>query len=615
MPDKVNYSLVENESGNIAVQSTVASFGLNHVTEKDIIEFYSAFSQYAAFDSGLLPVEGSGMLSIRQAGEFSQFAYQHQPGLYHVNWAAHEGGTASAYYVAQPYRIIICDIHNGNLLGARMFYSPYPITTPSQPLYHVNLPNINCKGYRKNGVGWICLYQNEDWSNLPYNERVVRFIERCSGVETYNDANMSETDGTRFYRENKKPEYLWNPVLWQEKSSQEGYLWTLDESLWIPVLVQDMDTQDKHYSNGQPLTFADALVGDYRAHYYDETSTKPINAVIRPDKNLSDKTIMSYFIKSYTAAAQKSLLNNTFASSQTAKSQIGSSIFKGSSLLNSPEDHTAQNDDEDTFCCDCCNEEYSSEPMSDHYSNAICEGCFNDYYVYIESTETHFHQDDDNLIFSNYDHTFYHSDYDTIYSCESCGEYHCASYQSSDVSSIYEHHNGNYYCKECFYDILKESDETYVHCSSCNNILFPNVFPESVSFPSVAIPIVTEDNSDDALEQAPFTQQYLCNNCSPKVNICPCGFSQSEPLVPVTYIADDSTQSISSFLKENNCSLTSACVKCTKIDIDNNGDLYNVFQPVFVNKVNEHFGFLDETNSSPQTHPFLTKKIDISDIF
>jgi len=172
----VNYSIVQSDEGAIAVQSTVQSFNLDHVTQKDITSFYTRFSQFSAWDTGLLPVDGSGILSIRTAGEYTQFAYQHKPGLYHVNWGKSEGAAAAAYYLAQPYRIIICDMKEGNLLGARMFYSPYPITSPSQPLYHVNLPNINCKGYRGNGVGWICLYQNEDWTQFPLNERIVRFI-------------------------------------------------------------------------------------------------------------------------------------------------------------------------------------------------------------------------------------------------------------------------------------------------------------------------------------------------------------------------------------------------------------------------------------------------------
>ena len=89
---------------------------------------------------------------------------------------------ARKYYVAQPYRIVVADLLNGNIYGARTYYSPMPITYPQAPLYHVNLPNINCKGYRGNSVGWICLYHNEDISAYPFNEKLVKILDRCSGT-------------------------------------------------------------------------------------------------------------------------------------------------------------------------------------------------------------------------------------------------------------------------------------------------------------------------------------------------------------------------------------------------------------------------------------------------
>lgn len=536
MTDKVNYSIVESDQGNLAVQSKIESFGLDHITQKDIVSFYGNFSQYAAWDTGLLPVEGSGILSIRTAGEYTQFAYQHKPGLYHVNWAAYEGGTATSYYVAQPYRIILCDMKEGNLLGARMFYSPYPITHPSQPLYHVNLPNINCKGYRKNAVGWICLYQNEDWSSLPLNERIVRFIERCSGVETYNDANMSETDGTRFYKEMNKPEFLWNPVSWQQKSIEEGFTWTLDETLWIPVLVQSMDQQDMHYHKGVPLTLADALVGDYRAYYYDDKETKPINAVIRPDKSLSDKEVMSYFAKSYTVSDTKTnhLLNNTFQASNDLKSSKGSSVFTGSTLIDSPESH--QNSD--YFTCSNCGDDYDSsevEKHNDYYDNDVCYHCFNETYVYIESADGYFHSEDSNIVYASnsYHDGYYHCDFDNILSCVSCSEVH-ASDKHSWPKGIYPvDEDGNLvdplephstYCYDCLTHMYWAKSYPAQQCFKCTASVYPDRLPQTVV--STFVTNACHDYTQDPPQSKKTVEQsYICIKCSHKkdFHICPCG--------------------------------------------------------------------------------------------
>lgn len=306
--DKVAYSFVK-ENNNVVFRSKVNSFNLDHVTDKDIRSFYLQFSQRSAFDTGLIPLDGTGLLCIRRAGEYTQVAYQHKPGSYYVNWGATERDPkAKKYLLAQPYRIVIIDFKSNNLLGARTFYSTIPVTHPDVQLYHVNLPNINCKGYRGNGVGWICLYLNEDWSHLPFNERLALAIERCSGIESYNDANMSETDGPRFYQmmyqEQEAFSYFWNPSDWEGKTIKEGHDWTLAAS-WIPIMVKGLDSQDRHWTGQEavPLTFKMALTGTYQAYYTDKMHLKPINALQRDTENLSTGVIMDYFVQSYNSSA------------------------------------------------------------------------------------------------------------------------------------------------------------------------------------------------------------------------------------------------------------------------------------------------------------------------
>jgi hypothetical protein len=528
MTDKVQYSIVNTEDGNISVQSTVKSFNLDHVTDKDIVSFYTNFSQYSAWDTGLLPVDGSGILSIRTAGSYTQFAYQHKPGLYHVNWSSTEGSLATAYYLAQPYRIIICDMVDGNLLGARTFYSPYPITSPSQPLYHVNLPNINCKGYRGNGVGWICLYQNEDWSDLPLNERIVRFIERCSGVETYNDGNMSETDGTRFYQQHDKPEYLTDPILWQQKSTDEGYEWTLDETLWIPVLVESMDSQSAHKQNGVPLTFADAIVGDYQAYYYDQQLTKPINAVIRPDKELNSKEVLSFFVKSYNGASKhnNSLLNDTFNNTLKVKDSKGSTEFSHSSLLNSLENHSDSNEEENAeMQCSCCGDFESEFAGTDYESKLlICSHCAENNYVYFEKLQSYVSDNSDNIFYDFKSDQWIHKEHDysvTCYNC--CSSYGTTSEKDEDISLVnsYLYGSPQYACVDCISSYIKQNDLNHIDCFACGTICIDA--EKDVNFPKVDI-VAPQYDFDE--EKMLYNNQRvtLCYGCSSKYLVCPCGY-------------------------------------------------------------------------------------------
>ena len=81
----VNYTFINNE-GNFVFRSNVNSFGLDHVTDKDVTSFYTNFSSSSYFDTGLLPVDGTCLLSIRKAGNHTQIAYQHAPGKYYINW-------------------------------------------------------------------------------------------------------------------------------------------------------------------------------------------------------------------------------------------------------------------------------------------------------------------------------------------------------------------------------------------------------------------------------------------------------------------------------------------------------------------------------------------------
>lgn len=549
MTDKVQYSIIKTEEGTVSVQSTVKSFSLDHVTSKDISSFYANFSQYAAWDTGLLPVDGSGILSIRTAGEYVQFAYQHKPGLYHVNWSKTEGSPATAYYLAQPYRIIICDMYQGNLLGARTFYSPYPITNPSQQLYHVNLPNINCLGYRGNGVGWICLYQNENWSHLPLNERIIRFIERCSGVETYNDGNMNETDGPRFYQSNGKPSYVYNPIDWQEKSSEEGYEWTLDPGLWIPVLVESMDSQGHHDPNGIPLTFADAIVGDYRAYYYDEKPTKPINSIIRPDKELDSKEIMSYFIKSYNGATQVNnpLLNDTFNTSINVKNKIGSAEFTNSPLLSASDDHEEDNDNYIT--CSYCEESYEDDGtfgVDAEANTPICGNCIHDYYVHIQNGKGYYLTESTDIVYDEKNQSYYHLDYDHVLSCEFCGSIFGTSSKSMKDkkavnNSIYLDKDENQFaCINCLEEVLNDNSEfkdlEKFNCFSCQRLCVDHE-DYSHNFPKIKVlnPVFNfESEKTDYI----INEHILCQNCADNSKICPCGFfrsSEDSELNPCTY--------------------------------------------------------------------------------
>lgn len=572
--DNFNYSLVKNDEGTFVVRSTVQSFNLDHVTDKDIVSFYRSFSETASFDTGLLPLNGTGVLAIRSAGFQTQIVTQHAAGLYYVNWGSYEGDrNARTYFVAQPYRIVIGDFEYGNLLGARMFYSPYPITSPNNILYHVNLPNINCKGYKGNGVGWICLYHKDDWSSLPFNEKVIRFIERCSGVETYNDQNMSETDGPRFYEQHSKPSYFTNPSLWQTKS-ESGYDWVLDPDLLIPVLVKDMDNQDRHYDGGQPLTLAMAMLGNYQAYYSDTNIPKIYNVISRSDMNL-DNNHISEFVKRSFAQAPVSYIHtekdNPYDFTVNQRQNKGSSVFVQPSISSDDEE------DENSWTCYDCEDSFSEDDSSYTvaHGNDVCETCFNEHYIYIASTEQHFHYDDSDLIYIDSENEYFHIVYDTVISCDACGTNFATSGKSSEsvhhvTKQLYPNRDCSaLYCSDCFNEIIDEDELSTSNCISCSKKIVTSTGWSHI-YPTVKA-VTPQADSTMAMSYVSF-----CDHCYKDYLICPCGLirSKTEPFAnctPTEITSSDQT-------------LTSTVTKCCsgclgEVTIDENGEGQAFYKP------------------------------------
>jgi len=230
--------------GSQTVEQQVTISDVVHTKEVPANKFFSQMANYVPFDTGLLP---PGLRSYTQTGDESQIVIVCPPGINYINWGAKENDpNCKTYLLAQPWRVLIVDMVHGDLLGARMFYSPSPVTSIDQPLYHQNVPNLNCQGYGGTAVGWVCLYHTESWKNYTLGQKVERVIERCSGVEAYNNANMSRTDGPRFYKKMKKPSYVYRPDHWENKTEKEGVIWTFDEELWIPVMVRGINNQSEH---------------------------------------------------------------------------------------------------------------------------------------------------------------------------------------------------------------------------------------------------------------------------------------------------------------------------------------------------------------------------------
>lgn len=535
MSSNINYSIA-NKDGAIVMRQIAKSFNLDHVTDKDIVSFYRNFSSSAMFDTGLMPLSGTGVLSIRSAGNHTQITFQHAPQINLINWGAVENDPQSkTYNVAQPYRIWIGDLIDGDMFGARMFYSPYPISSPDQVLYHLNLPNTNCKGYRGNGVGWQCLYRNESWAKLPFNEKIIRFAERCSGVETYNDANMSETDGPRFYKEKELPSYLWDPIEWQNKTEAEGLNWVLNDENWIMVLVKDQDNQDRHYDEGTPLTIQMAMLGNYQAYYTDPYMPKPINILSRSDLKLESKKVIDWIAKSHNNSLLSDVAYSPMDATKEHRIEHNTNKFINFTKLaghDLDDDEQEENDNNEMVAIKCpmtglpC-EIHPDEAYNDSANNTYCEPCWSENIVHCENNDTWHYKEDEKVIWIEHEGIYVDSTDAIFKPCQNCSTLHWAENVANPKFNIYESASGDHeFCSQCLPDKLtspiNNNENKVDNCYGCGTTVvkgpdWSHIFPN----PKI-IGLSSKSEIDNELEPTVMSVVY-CPTCSTQHVHCPTG--------------------------------------------------------------------------------------------
>lgn len=466
----------------ITYKSTVGNIVQENT--KELNSFFESLSSLSFFDTGILPLDGSGTLMIRQAMGHTQVVFQHAPGVYRVIWGETEGSSEAVHYdLAMPYRIVIGDFVDNEFYGARHFYSVVPITNDNQILYHVNLPNLNCKGYGSgNGVGWICLYHNQpSIAHLPLGGKVNHLIERAGGTEAYNDANMSQTDGPRFYHEKYSealddyPEserelfldnvsYLWDPDSWEYKSKDNNFSWTLDPDLWIPVKVYGMDNQTAHCNDDEAVfyTFGMAVDGSYRAYYGDPHVPKHYQKFVRPDLEIPSNTQVFSILKS--------AFNNTTGNVVSETKKQYEPIIP------------------DTLSVECtiCKSLVLEQEVHFVNDEKICHVCLDEHFETCASCDTATHYS--NLSF--YKENFHCNNCLQLHECKHCYTVH------DKYSSIIE----DSWCTVC----IEHTD-----CSNCSETKHINN----------AVTIATLDPFNDA----PINIT-LCNDCMELFTKCECGY-------------------------------------------------------------------------------------------
>jgi hypothetical protein len=334
-------------------------------SSQSLYDLMSSMSKNAWIETDLLPVSGAGMLSYRAAFGSEQIIYQIPPGVYTVRWGDTENDMyAENYQLAHPWKVVIADFKDGNFLGVRHFYSPDSIVYWDQPLYAVNLPNTNTRGYNGTSIGWVCLYLKDDTQKYSLAEKVDYIIHRESGLsEPYNNNNMNNTDGTRFYERNGAPVFMYNPSEWQLKTQKEGYSWILDSNLLIDLHVST-DGHAERYDQESPVyTLRRASFEPYSAYYSDNLYDKPFNILSRQGFDPAHRNTWLSPIMSITG--------NTLLDSPKEKLSPSQVLSKNYDFIFSD---NITNSTKSGWICYLCDEKY---PFSDENTSVVTSYSFN----------------------------------------------------------------------------------------------------------------------------------------------------------------------------------------------------------------------------------------------
>lgn len=507
---------------------------------------YRALMAHAPFETGFLPPH---VVSIRTMGDHQQYVLCLPPSANTIIWVEREGAPECTYLLAQPYRVIIGDFVDGQFLGARLFYSPHPVTSFDAPLYHANVPNLNCRGYNDTSVGWVCLYPNEDTTAMSVAERIGYLGLKTSGNEAFNDENMSETDGPRFYADYDAPEFVWNPQAWEAKTLAEGVDWTLDPGLWLPVLVTDADDQDAHDSDGVPLTLAMAMTGYYKAYYPHRNPQAdrlaPINAFARADA-IDFATLaadVARAVRVTPASAQTTVTPPqpevtvpfahpvvTVQASQSALHHAHAAIEANAMAL------------QPTPRCRSCQDTITGEGWtSPHNDDVYCEACWYDEFSHCGGCDQPFSNDD--LVY--YEHLgecwcqdCYYEHYST--ECQDCDEYCVADDAGNYPFQRFDHdgHALGVWCDNCYEHALGTCNqcgvtEVVLHANKCAlcTAQANTVYPACLACGATERPVYTVDP----------THGVGCTACMAYTRCarCACNFHESVPMHKVPGLETD----------------------------------------------------------------------------
>ena len=273
-------------------------------------------------------------------------------------------------------------------------------------------------------------------------------------------------------------------------------------------------------------------------------------------------------------------------------------------------------DDENGWVCSCCEDQYyinDEEPIGDAYGNDVCNSCINDHYVFIESVDKYYNQQDHNMIYSEHDCEYYHTEHDTVAQCNTCSNWVGVRGNSENSKNtlakqlLHIPGSKDVICSDCQPGYIADNELTPTNCYVCEAVAIKTdnhvEGSWSESYPQSKAMVVTQD-----LTLAPQAIT-LCQPCYAQHFTCPCGLlknnnSQFGPCTP-TILPEDTSITV-----------TQCCAECLgNVTEDSEGFMTAYYQPfqehyvqVAINQsvhiFSKSVGINKQSNNALSTDPF-----------
>ncbi len=222
-----------------------------------------------SFDTGLIPVSGTGLINLRMDQGEEVAVWQLEPTVQTIVYnglrrpdrlrRSHDGQgnyPADCYYkIALPWRLLIGTRFAESAVSVRLLFSDGPITSMDDPLYAPPLPSVSLTGYHEMPIGWVCWHPRLRGESPDLAQAFPRYVKAL--YETVFTDGIGTYDG-QYYADHGDNMTIKNLDRWAQLTADHDTDWFVEnlKTLFLPIYKTSAPYRARPTGN-DPFTFKD----------------------------------------------------------------------------------------------------------------------------------------------------------------------------------------------------------------------------------------------------------------------------------------------------------------------------------------------------------------------